>query len=153
MARLVADDTHLYWIAGQTIGRVAKIGGTAQVLATPPGLADIAVDGTHVYWVANGMGGTGIVARTPKDGTGAVEILVTNQRQPSRLAVDDTAIYWTALDSTDNAFGALRKVGKTGGAPIPMQEHISPPIAVTVDATCVYWGNTNGDIMATRKNP
>jgi hypothetical protein len=153
MARMISDDTHLYWIAGNVLGRVAKTGGEPQTLATvDAGLADLAVDATHVYFTSPGGGATESIGRVPKDGSGKVETLLTDQHQPQRIIVDDDAFYWTARERPDDGTGAVRKRLKSGGAVIPLEEHVSVPQALAVDAACVYWADVDGSVMTARKS-
>ncbi|MCK6533314.1 MAG: hypothetical protein L6Q84_10125 [Polyangiaceae bacterium] len=62
-------------------------------------MLDIASDGKHVYWNVDNNGTSIPLYRVPVGG-GPVFNVASYLKYPSRIAVDDTHIYWT--DTTQN---------------------------------------------------
>ncbi len=98
---LAVDDAYVYWTSpGERskfpeglVMRVKKTGGAPEVVARDPhGASTIAVDGAFVYW-ANADG----VMAAPKQAA-ATAVPVSTQASAKQLALDATAIYWTAID-------------------------------------------------------
>ncbi|MBI2394297.1 MAG: hypothetical protein HYV09_32295 [Deltaproteobacteria bacterium] len=51
-AAIALDATHVYWLVGRYVRKVAKTGGPVTELATDKYPLGIAVDATHVYWTS-----------------------------------------------------------------------------------------------------
>jgi hypothetical protein len=87
------------------------------------------------------------ITRVTSDGTVTPLASVVTQSIASvphvatTMAIDDTYVYW--LDRGSD--GAIRRVPKLGGPPSTLAH--DNPIAITVDATAVYWSDFAGNIM------
>jgi hypothetical protein len=92
------------WAGTQTVQRITRGGGTAELLATG-GAAAIALDGSDIY-VADGRGSS--IWRVPKVG-GPMTVLVTGSPadHPWDIAVDAVAVYWS--NEQDGAVGKVAK--------------------------------------------
>jgi outer membrane protein assembly factor BamB len=101
---IAVDGTDVYYV--DSMGRVARVpvaGGTPTTLATgrTSALVAVAVDGQNVYWLeGEGTIQQGAVAALPKSG-GRVAVLASGLGDPSAIAVDDTAIYFTGGGSVE----------------------------------------------------
>ena len=95
------------------------------------------MDDSNVYWVvdrANDDGGS--VMSVPKTG-GIPTTVATVSVAPSRIAINDTNIYWTTCP--DQA-GDLLTVAKTGGTVTTLDTGYCFS-GLVADATRVYYGN------------
>lgn len=103
---IIADDTRVYWIAGDAIRAVPAAGGDVTSLVTglsaPMGLA---IDATHLYVTDRGAGA---VIRVPLAG-GEPETIAADQGSVRDVRVDERAVYWT---TDDEAGGAVMKLVK-----------------------------------------
>jgi hypothetical protein len=146
---IALDDGFVYWaddVEG-TIGRVAKGGGTSELVATTSaGAWEVAADDTRVYWSVSTQ--AGFVASAPKGG-GDPTMLVTNLDHPSGVAVDAENLYVT-VQGLPSA-GSVLKLPRSGGAPVVVAESQQGPSNLAVDDTCVYWANEDGTIMRAPK--
>jgi hypothetical protein len=86
----------LYFTDGSSnpvsIKSMPKTGGSATLLATAGGGADLAVDGTHVYWVEYNNNPEGGVYRVPVNG-GPVKTY-SSQSNTLGIEVDSIHVYW-----------------------------------------------------------
>jgi hypothetical protein len=103
--KLVADDTYVYWLdygcapnRDGTVKRIAKSGGTPEVLAsgqiTP---IDLDVDQQHVYWTEGVTNYKGTLKRVVKTG-GTVEALASQQDGPGAVVLYNGYVYWPTMD-------------------------------------------------------
>jgi hypothetical protein len=95
----VANGT-AYFAGGGGIHAMPVAGGTATQLASASGVLDIACDGKHVYWNVDNNGTSIPLYRVPVGG-GAVFNVASYLKYPTRIAVDDTHIYWTDITQND----------------------------------------------------
>jgi hypothetical protein len=138
-AIVAVDDTHAYWFGPDdgTVLKVALVGGSAVTLVknltNDP--IDLAIDGTGVYW-DDGQ----LIRKVGLDG-GAAPTLATGldlsavYQQPN-LAVGPDGVYATTESS-------VLRVPLDGGAATTLATG-QAAVAVTADATTVYWLNIGG---------
>jgi hypothetical protein len=133
-ARLAIDATTVYWFGPDdgTIMEAPLAGGAAMSIAknltnTP---FDLTIDATFVYWT------TGATIHSVPVGGGANKTLVSGQTltandQTPSLAVNASGIYSTTATS-------ILKFPLAGGAATTLASG-QMPLAITADATTVYW--------------
>jgi len=129
--------------AGTTGGAGTEVRGTAPAAAVVAALATldttieaITMDATDVYVITPES-----VYRIARDGaTPPFVIAPTMARFAASIAVDDTTVYWTALESGING-GAIFSVPKTGGFPVLIASKQARPSSIALDATLVFWTN------------
>src|SRR5262249_53570276 len=104
---LALDESRVYWVASSTgqVQSVVKSGGPVTLLVsgqnTPTSLA---VDEGRLYWLNRGSGiAAGSVMRANKDGT-ALAMLADQIDMAVDLAVDDTAVYFSAQGFNPGVF-------------------------------------------------
>jgi hypothetical protein len=111
---LAIDDAWLYFTDtnADNVMKVAKAGG-APVAIVPHQFAPseqpygIAVTSTHIFWTAyfaGFIGRAGPAGETPL-------LLSTSEGYATRIAVDDTSVYWIVP-------GGIRKMGRDGGTAV-----------------------------------
>jgi hypothetical protein len=142
---LALDDTSLYWVRSDgtvwKTPRTAVDTSPAQAIYTPAPedfgpLADsIVVDATRVYW--SGFYG---VQAINKDGT-VYEVL--NLADARRLAMDEDHLYWTG-----GAGDTISVASKTRSPAKTIRVGEQRVAALAVDARCIYWTSTQGDVCA-----
>jgi hypothetical protein len=100
------------------------------------GIAGIAVDQD---WVVYTDAAAGVVARVPRAG-GAIDVLARGEQRPHGVAIDATGVTWTTRGRAaggevggDYEGGALRRIGKRGGAPRTLAGGLRDPIGVVED--------------------
>jgi hypothetical protein len=145
---ITADATSVYWTetgAGGSVDSCATSGCvTPTVLAAAPGLL-LAVDATTIYFT-DGKG----VNSCPLAGcTGAPTVLFA-AAGATGIAIDTTNVYVTANPVSDagvSSPGTVLACAKAGcaGKAIALATAESAPLPIAVDATNVYWGNTQAD--------
>jgi sugar lactone lactonase YvrE len=120
--RLALDATHVYFVDfnGGNVRRIAKSGGSAEVLASAQVAAWIAVDATHAYFT--------------NDQKRPVEVLATFSQATTSVAVDATHVYVSLTATT----GAIQKLLKSGGPPTALAA-TSWPIGLAVNSSHVYF--------------
>ncbi len=105
-AAIAVDATSVYLALNDSLG-VGKIvsvpigGGSQTALATgrTGSVVAIAVDSNNVYWIeGSGTIQQGAVAAVPKAG-GLTSVLATGLTDPSAIAVDESGVYFTSLES------------------------------------------------------
>ncbi len=109
---LTQNATHLYWLDGTRVLRVAKQGGPTEVVATDgtsDDLLDLHVDGEVVYWVRRARLGPNRVLVAASAGTPPVELFVDPTGELHLLAADAAAFYWRSTA------GELWRIGKLSG--------------------------------------
>lgn len=133
---LAQDATHLYWIEDDRIVRVAKAGGSPQVLASQQlGPEALAVSGGYVFW-SNRLGAS--IARIAAHGSGGVQT-VTAANAPTYLVADSTHIFWW-----DSGTNRIRRVPQRGSNASTFATPREPISGLAVDATDVYWTDSWG---------
>ncbi|MCC6997693.1 MAG: hypothetical protein IT370_23955 [Deltaproteobacteria bacterium] len=149
---LAADAQSVYFANGRdgTLCRAPLGGGAVEVLAEGSrAVAAVAVDATHVYWLEHGRTGgqDGRLLRLPRAAPAlppqlALETVVRGQHQPSALASDDTAVYWTT--QLGAGAGAVMRADKAAPATASLLSGPGlSPVGLAVDATSVYFANTS----------
>lgn len=96
---LVADATHLYWVADNppgpsTLLRMPKAGGPGELVTD--GLtfgAELVLDGPHLYWLDSPHAQGYAIRRRLRAG-GPTETLVEGPRSAHALVHDETRLYW-----------------------------------------------------------
>ncbi len=78
------------------------------LIAASPGAADLTSDATHLYFTSDE---DNTVSKIPIAG-GDVTVLATAQDNPTGIAVDDTAVYWTNRALGVPGGGTIMKVAK-----------------------------------------
>jgi hypothetical protein len=146
---LVADATHLYWIANDSYshGRIEirRYGnGTEEVLVSSQFVGGyigaMTINATHIYY-HKGMQ----LLRMPKAG-GASEVIATGLFDAGfggvRIALDDTHVYW--IDSV----GTVSRAALSGGTkeilvspPNPFADHLENE-GIALDSDHVYWAQS-----------
>ena len=101
---LAIGGTSIYFTNANSgaVSRVARSGGPASMLFTPPAnqsiyATGIAVDDQLVYW-ASCKAGTFAILGSPLGG-GAAKTLASGQDRVFDVSVDATHVYWTTHDS------------------------------------------------------
>jgi hypothetical protein len=90
----------------------------------------LAFDDQFVYWIDVS---DGTISRVAKTG-GAKQLLTTDNRQPTRFALDATSLYYT------QSLGSIMSLPKAGGTPTPLTSATNPS-GIAVDDTGVYFAN------------
>jgi hypothetical protein len=147
---IALDEGFVYWTdedAGN-IGRVAKAGGTKEMVATTNvGAWALAVDATGVYWSVY-LPDTGFVASAPKAG-GPATMLATNLDSPAGVVVDGDNLY-VAVEGSTSA-GTVLRIPVGGGPAVAVATGQPRPTNVAVDGACIYWSNEDGTIWRAPK--
>lgn len=146
---IAIDGTDIYFtvlLGGGTKGdvrRVAKTGGTPEILATgflhPAG---IVLDDTTVYVAdmgtfAVGASGTdGVIRSLPKSG-GSPVVLASGEQLPYAIALDETGVVW-GNTSWGGINGAVRRIDKTGGVVTTLAANVDPETITALHAS-VFW--------------
>lgn len=133
----------VYWVSGDAVMAVPAAGGTPKTLASGQGGPDfIAVDDANVYWT--NLQGSGTIMRLPL--AGGTPTTFATSTGDARLAVDATNLYFTSIGAT--SANAVVRQPLDGGAPTILVTGQSAPEGIAVDATSVYWVNTDvGQVM------
>ena len=108
----------------------------------------IAVDSSGAYWTSQGnVGSSGAIYFEPTSSfmlgnTSAYVIpLATQQDVPTRIALDESYVYWTNA-GTGLTDGSIMKVLRAKPAkPITLATNQGSPFGIAVDGTSVYWTN------------
>jgi hypothetical protein len=153
--RLAANDTHVYFAARDTgtISRVARTGGTVQIIATAQDRpVAITLDASNVYWAnAGSTYGAGSVMKTSLSG-GTPVPLATDEPAPWDVQVDGTHVYWSNYPPNP---GMLMKVPIAGGAKVELAsgDEVGTTTEFSVDGSYVYWANWSGSQGSVWKVP
>lgn len=90
-----------YFAGAGEIQKVPVSGGTPAPLASASSVWDVATDGAHVYWVVDSSTpAAGAIRRVPVGG-GAVFAISSYLKSPTRIAVDQTHVYWTDIEQNN----------------------------------------------------
>lgn len=95
------DATHVYYLATDGVRRVAKTGGTSELVVTDTAANQLRLDDTHVYFVSSGK-----LKRAPKGGGGAVVLAEDFAFEPGYSVAGSHVYFLTAR--------GLERVRKTG---------------------------------------
>lgn len=135
---IAVDGTSVYWSTEYYVTmKVAKNGSTPSLLGHC-GPSNLAIDASNIYLFSGKL-----VVRVPIMGGDATTLASSFVNvYPSGIAVDESSVYWTVPGSGSE--GLIGKVAKDGGAPIELISGQDNPVAITVDATSVYWINGFG---------
>jgi hypothetical protein len=96
---------------GGTLGRAMRFDvgtETIALLASSPGARAMSVDASHAYWTSDK---DGTVSKVALDGSDLVH-LADGQDDPTGIAVDDEAVYWTNRALANPGAGTVLKVAK-----------------------------------------
>lgn len=133
---IAVDASGVYWAQADSEGYgnivVVAPDDTQPKDVTPSDYAPdhIALGNTAVYWVTGGT-----VFKAPKSGGAAQKLATAPASVSDGIAVDDSYVYWTALDN----LGTVRRVSKSGGDAKILVQGLDTPRAVAVDAKYVYF--------------
>jgi hypothetical protein len=103
---LAADTSHLYWRTTRAIQRIAKVGGSSQIVTQletdlAPAGTRIAFDDSYVY-ASTPYAGGGAVARAPKSG-GAMQVIGHPSNGAWGMAVAENTLFWEDRANVDVA--------------------------------------------------
>ena len=132
------DSTSVYWAYTGAISK-APIGGGAETLLVFPNSQFnfyFAVDGSFVYWTDPTS-----FALTKVPVTGGATIAITGSACCGLVALDDTYVYFTTPRRT------IARVSKEGGAVTDLVVFTGAVDQLMVDASNVYWVDTEGGIV------
>ena len=136
------------YVQGQVVScAIQGCGNEPTVLASgwgqPGGLpvvpGALAVDSSRVYWV-----GSGDVLSCGLAGCGCAPTCIAAVDDPTGLTVAGGNVYWTEYDV--GLIAACPAAGCASG-PTTFASSQVGPTAVAVDATGIYWTNTNGTLL------
>jgi hypothetical protein len=155
---IVLDGNTLYLAASDdsglrgTIYSLAKSGGSPTVVVSSVVSAyDLVVDANNLYWTSFGtpnadgdVQSDGKVERASKQGAGRTA-LASNLSGPTTLAVDDANVYFVEAGvGIGNPASGVRAVPKGGGTVRNLANGV-PAVALTIDATHVFYSTFGAD--------
>lgn len=128
---LVADDQFLYVEDGLRVFRIAKQGGTPEVLFDSGNFflsiaTGLAIDDQHLYFEYSQVPGSFSIYSITKTGGDMTALATINALIPPStfIAVDDSFLYWT-----DEVDGTIRRAPKAGGPSIALVTGLVTPPA------------------------
>jgi hypothetical protein len=138
-ANLVAAAGELFWSdASETpVKKVAAAGGDpvplARIMAGIP--EQLAVEGGNLFWTAGPT-----LHKSSLDGQATSVLATGSQCRESRanLAVDAGSVYWVTSTCSPDTY-TLNRVPIAGGLPLPLHTTGKAIVAVSVDASHIYW--------------
>lgn len=107
---LAVDGAHVYWTSqlGGVVQRVAKTGGTVELISSASSPGDIAEFGSTVYWSELDVGGAVVVMQAAKSGGPATKLADADLLYD--LEADADGVYVTQY-----GYGAIRFFANAGG--------------------------------------
>jgi hypothetical protein len=134
---IVVDDTHVYFagLYTQTVGRVDKLGGAVETLATQQ-IAPwfVAIDQTHVYWTNScSVASCGVFASAKAGGT---PMEINPMPFVAGIAADDTSVFWI---QTNVPSGAVMTMAEPSGPVQKLVAGLDHPWGIALDDSFVYW--------------
>jgi hypothetical protein len=151
-SRVAVDDTDVYFLGGVGIFTCPKAGCTTPTEAVAFGIsavqsavADFAMDDTDVYWpivtYTNGiLDPIATIQSCPKTGCVGAARTVASVPYPNTIALYGSDVYITSGSNETEGSGSILRCAKAGcSTPETMAGSLSHPIALTVDASGVYW--------------
>jgi hypothetical protein len=156
---ITADASSIYLLSGSTLERLPNL-GSASMLASDAALLiyDGSVQNDYLYLAAWDLtvGGltNGVIGRTPIDGTGTLERIVTGIGHPIQIATDETSIYWSedppALSGAGP--GRLARSNLDGSSPTTLLP--KEPISFVASSGRLYLSfGTEIDVMVASGGP
>jgi hypothetical protein len=151
---LAVDEHYIYFVDGEDIiARVAKEGGSPILLGEVPGavIVSMTTDDTRIYFATwDDDSFTGSIYSLAKEG-GPVKALVRGLNTPFDLVVDGQFIYWVEVGTLSGedflSDGAIGRAAKGDGSGVlKLAASLSMPVALAIDATSVYFGETGGGL-------
>jgi hypothetical protein len=134
---LAVDGEHVYWVSNQLLQKLPVAGGTPIEVGGVSG-ETMALDATHAYFVG-GIRGT--VMKMPKEG-GPMVTIVTDEKEPTSVAVDSSGVYWgnwSSYDTAPVADGSIVRSDSDGANVTPLAESLIYVRGIALDADNVYW--------------
>jgi hypothetical protein len=160
----------VYWTSSGDVMVAPLDGGSAVPLAIAQNVPGaMAIDSQSLYWVNGGSvyarddpsgapGHDGSIVSIPLAG-GTPRVLASDQDSPLAIAVDDSAIYWTAGGVTTidggTSDGVVLSMPLDGGTPTPLVSGLGMPTAIAVHDGVVAFsaytssGNAIGTVPST----
>jgi hypothetical protein len=130
-----------------SIGKIAKTGGDAVLLASDAGgPVSIAINSTSVFWTVDGgrEASKGSIYRIAKAG-GTAEKIADGLTAPHAIVADEERIYWLEYDKLGvdcSSTGTVRSQPVTAGATTSIvAEKQNAPNALALDGGNLYWSN------------
>jgi hypothetical protein len=131
---IAVDGATVFFALGGSggIGAVPVTGGSPRTIVAGENPVDLVASNGQLVWTT----GPALTIKTVPESGGCPVTLYSAGGSATRLAVDGTNVYFTS-----NASGQVLLVPLAGGAAsyIPLPGPVSPPFAIAVDATNVYW--------------
>ncbi len=152
---LAVDESGVYWMnsvgtneQASTIVKVPKAGGAATTLVEdqPALFGGMALDSTSVYW----GGFAGPLMKVSKQG-GPPELLAATSIPITRVAVDESDVYYTLFDTDVQTQSAVMRVSKAGGETATLVT--GKVFELALDATFVYWSESDETKGTIRRMP
>jgi hypothetical protein len=151
---LVLDGAGYYYIASTGNGdRVFRCpaggcGNMPDELALAVGSPQrLAQDKNALYWIeAAGFDGGAILTVSKVPDAGRANVLAAGLAQPEAIAADESAVYFTDLREN-----AVKRLAKSDHAVAVIARAQAAPRLLAVDATSVYWANSDGTIRKAAK--
>jgi len=152
-AGIAIDAAYVYWRVKDSSGRLGIArspldgNGVTTFLGGDLGSGYIAIQGANLYGLV--MGPTTGPAAVPTEGGSAVALDTSGTAYDvvvGCIAVDANNAYWSP-GSTGYLGGAVFSVALTGGTSAPLAMNQAMVLAITVDASNVYWTSTNGNVV------
>lgn len=137
------DGTFVYLHAGGQILRGPPRDGSAEEVFATDVATDMISDGEKVYWLGSDGAVRALATASPG---GEPAVLATGFVGLSRVVLDD-ALYVTASGLAPRS-GKVVRIAKDGSSLEELATGLASPKGIAVDATGVYWVNTDdGTIM------
>jgi hypothetical protein len=135
-------------------GTILATGTTGSVSASTI-FGGIATDSTNIYWGESGNGSApgGVIKAIPLEG-GDVTVLASCGCEPQAIAVDETGVYWTAVNVTDQSDVAAVMSTPLGGGASKTLWSGGDVGGLVVDSGNVYFAqslNSGGAILKVAK--